>query len=620
MLLAFAVILLSTVAIIPTLSFADNSVMSPRKQMASGITAEDVVCKSGFVLMKRTLGSVVCLKPTSAEKLANAGFGIIIKEAKIIETEQVNDFKCNDPKFKPGLQDPIPPKEVIDSDKEKTYDVIVIGAGIAGLEAAHELNSEGMGVMILETRDRIGGRVNTINYAGTALDLGASWIHGIDYLEDSEGNVIGYNIDSPNQNPIYKIAYYNDIVVTQTFDSTALRYPSGNVIDSSVFYDKMISGFESHYEAMVHEHPDNNYTFDDALNDFTNTNATCSSNKKMCEFAIISEYEFDQAGDIIDIPAKSIGETQYFNGWKDQEAIFPDGYNQIANCLAGGLNIKHATVTKISYASSPIEISTDQGIFKANYVISTIPLGVLQKNMTELFDPDFDQNKINSIDHLKMGLLDKTYLIFDKEVMNNPFWDKSIPTGDSDYEWDVRVDDMDNAYNSSSRFFMNFSPITNQSIILAFNFGSTAEKLEHKTDETIKQQMMEALRKTYPNSTIPDPVKIIRTSWANDTLSFGTYSFIPITGSPSDMDELAKPIDDKLFFAGEATSSRYYGTVHGAYISGYSAAQEILNLDNNTDTIREQLDHGIHKDDICKKDQMLDDELSEDPKCIPIHS
>jgi len=551
--------------------------------------------------------------------LASAGilsiFAILFFDQSIsVETEQVNDFKCNDPKFKPGLQDPIIPKEVIDSDKEKTYEVIVIGDGISGLDAAHELDSEGTDVMILETRDRIGGRVNTTHYAGTALDLGASWIHGINYLKDPDGTYVSPDNQSLSQNPIYKIAYYNNITVIPTSGSTSLRYPSGETPDST-WFDERVTAFNSHYEIMVHEHPANNYTFDDVLKNFTNTDDACNEDKKMCEFAIISDYEFDQAGDIIDIPAKSIGETQYFNNWKENEDIFPDGYNQITNCIAGGLNIKHATVTKINYARSPIEISTDKGIFKARYVISTIPLGVLQKNMTELFDPDFDQNKTNSIHNLKMGLLDKTYLIFDKkEVMNNPFWNKSA------YEWDVRVDDMDNTYNSTWRYFMNFFPITDQPIILAFNFGSTGKKLENQTDETIKQQMMEALRKTYPNSTIPVPIKIIHTSWANDPLSFGTYSFIPMTGSSSDMDELAKPIYDKLFFAGEATSKRYYGTVHGAYISGYTAAQEILNMTNNMDTIREQLDHGIHKDDICKKDQMLDDELSENPKCIPIHS
>ena len=524
------------------------------------------------------------------------------------DTAQVNDFQC--PAFSSGLQDPIRPKDVIDSDKEKTYNVIVIGAGIAGLEAANELDFEGMDdVMVLETRDRIGGRVNTITDNGTALDLGASWIHGVGMAYDSEGNVIGYNNTNPNQNPIYKIAYYNNITVTTTNGSTVLRYPSGAVEYSELFY-QMISDFETYYEKITSNRPDHNYTFENVLKEFKAADPKCKGNPEMCTFAITSDYEMELGGDIDDIPAESIGSSQYFNNWED-EVIFPNGYNQIANCLAEELNIKRATVTKINYAISPIEISTDKGIFKATHVVSTIPLGVLRENMKELFDPDFDQNKTNSINNLKMGTLDKTYLIFDKEeVMKDPYWDEL------NQEWAIRGDDWE-PYDSSWRFFVDFHKFTDKPIILAFNVGSTAERLEHETNETIKQQIMDALRKTYPYSTIPDPVRIIRTSWAMEPLSFGTYSFIPVTGNTTDMDELAKSIDNKLFFAGEATSKRYYGTVHAAYISGYKAAQEILNLNNNTDSIREQLDHGIHKDDICKKDQMLDDELSEDPKCIP---
>ncbi len=91
----FALIpLILSLGIIPVISFAEN-IDSPRKQMERDITAEDVVCKSGFTLMIRISGDAACVTPTTAEKLTNAGWGIIEKEfssdSEIIETESTNE-------------------------------------------------------------------------------------------------------------------------------------------------------------------------------------------------------------------------------------------------------------------------------------------------------------------------------------------------------------------------------------------------------------------------------------------------------------------------------------------------------------------------------------------------
>jgi len=91
----FAVIpLILSIGIIPVISFAE-SIDSPRKQMESGITAEDVVCKSGFTLMIRISGDAACVTPTTAEKLTNAGWGTIEKEfssdSEITETVSTNE-------------------------------------------------------------------------------------------------------------------------------------------------------------------------------------------------------------------------------------------------------------------------------------------------------------------------------------------------------------------------------------------------------------------------------------------------------------------------------------------------------------------------------------------------
>ncbi len=86
--------LILSLGIIPAISFA-QSIDSPRKQMESGITAEDVVCKSGFTLMIRISGDAACVTPTTAEKLTNAGWGTIEKEfsldSEITETVSTNE-------------------------------------------------------------------------------------------------------------------------------------------------------------------------------------------------------------------------------------------------------------------------------------------------------------------------------------------------------------------------------------------------------------------------------------------------------------------------------------------------------------------------------------------------
>ncbi len=91
----FALIpLILSIGIIPVISYAE-SIDSPRKQMENGITAEDVVCKSGFTLMIRISGDAACVTPTTAEKLTNAGWGTIEKEfsldSEIIETELTSE-------------------------------------------------------------------------------------------------------------------------------------------------------------------------------------------------------------------------------------------------------------------------------------------------------------------------------------------------------------------------------------------------------------------------------------------------------------------------------------------------------------------------------------------------
>jgi len=78
---------------------------------------------------------------------------------------------------------------------------------------------------------------------------------------------------------------------------------------------------------------------------------------------------------------------------------------------------------------------------------------------------------------------------------------------------------------------------------------------------------------------IAEPENYLITRWGSDEFSFGSYSYVPIGGTSFDYDELAKPVMNRLFFAGEATIKEAPATVHGTYLSGIREAQRIQNLD-----------------------------------------
>ena len=91
------------------------------------------------------------------------------------------------------------------------------------------------------------------------------------------------------------------------------------------------------------------------------------------------------------------------------------------------------------------------------------------------------------------------------------------------------------------------------------------------TDTALIAEALAVLRKMF-GSDIPEPEAYVRTGWGNDPFSRGSYSFQKLDCQKNDRPLLAAPVAERLFFAGEATHSEYFGTVHGAYSSGVRAA------------------------------------------------
>lgn len=436
--------------------------------------------------------------------------------------------------------------------------------------------------MILEGRNRIGGRVWTEEIGNTAIDLGGSWIHGL-------------NEGSEFPNPVYLITQRNNITTAKTSQSTTVYDNGTKIADDSYDLFSSYEQFAKEYSESLTDEQKEKISIQTMIDKFSVKNNLNAEKRKMLEYTMQWYIDMEQAENTTNVSfAKSL-ETQYYNGDEDNEVIFPFGYDQIVNCLSPkSENVIHANVTEVDYSNTLIKIKTNRGNFTAKYVISTLPIPVLQnKNGFGVkFTPEFEQKKKDAINSISMGTMDKVYLLYEK-----PFWGSS--------SWINRI--SNNSQDKKWQFFFNLYKYDNKPILLAFNTGESAKKMENETDLEIKNEVIEAIRKIYKNSSEPVEIKITR--WSSDPLAGGSYSTLFRTGNTANAANiLSEPIDGKLFFAGEATNPYYYGTVHGAYISGYRAAEEILkeieknSSDTRLDSPMEQVRHGIKKlDVICGK-------------------
>ena len=411
--------------------------------------------------------------------------------------------------------------------------VVIVGAGIAGLAAAAELHA-GMfeDVVLLEARDRIGGRVWTDNLGGAIpVDLGASWIHG------TRGN------------PVTAIARTHDIETRRTdYDNRVEHVPHAGAAPASI--GRVLADLRT----LARERPD--ASLQSAYERYLTTRALSDAEKRYLEYLLNTTIEHEYAADISDLSFDSIDGGRAYGGG---DVVFPGGYRQIIDALAGDRDIRpgHA-VTEIDYAGDRIFVTTaGRATFEAARVVVTVPLGVLKKGLIS-FSPPLPGWKQRAIDGLEMGVLNKTVLLFD-EV----FWDRNV-------EFIGHVSAEKGRWTDT----LNLYPYTGEPVLMMFNAATYGAQLEGLSDEETVAHALAALAGMY--GAVPQPREARITRWRSDPWSHGSYSYVPVGSSFERYAELGEPVDDKLFFAGEATHDDFPSTVHGAYLSGVRAARQVM--------------------------------------------
>jgi len=436
--------------------------------------------------------------------------------------------------------------------KSTRFDVIVVGAGVSGLAAARQLADEEWNVLVLEARDRVGGRVwsNRI-WPGVALDMGAGW------LEGSEDNPITEIVEEAE---IDSIVYNEDNDYLYKSDGTEVS--DEEIDDQEESYEKLMKEVDAIRRAKKKKsEPDVplQTVIDQVLKGWNLT----SAQRQVIDYSVTTTIESDYAADSTEL---SCYYWDYGDGFDGDDYIFPEGYDQVPKALAEELDVRlEHVVKKVEYSDDGVRIVTSKGTFEADYAIITVPLGVLKKGTIE-FQPPLPAAKQKAIDRLGMGLLNRVYLRFPKV-----FWEKeSHGFGIIPKERDEWTE------------YVNFYPFVKEPILLCFNSGKYAREVEALSDQETVAKMMQTLRGVFGKG-IPEPSDALITRWSKDPYTFGSYSYMSVGSTPDDVVALAESIDDVVFFAGEATNEDYAGSVHGAILAGRRAAEELSAADEDSD-------------------------------------
>lgn len=418
---------------------------------------------------------------------------------------------------------------------EEASSVIVIGAGMAGLGCARKLRDAGLRVTLLEGRQRVGGRIWTDHSLGKALELGAGWIHGAD------------------RNPMVDVARSAGARVVFTPE------------ESTVFYDAQ--GKPVPYDTV-----EGDYTrllkLLERASDLGDRDQSCEAALKklapdlfsnpVSRYNLASDTEFDYGAPLDKLSAFWMdGDDPYFG----HDALLPGGYDAVPKFLARGLDIRLGQkVNSVTLGDPQATVVTNQGTFKADYVVVTVPLGVLKKG-TIKFTPELPDAKKGAISRLGMGLVNRCSLVFEK-----PFWDPK------------------------THFYGIFSPIYPfwvnpmayggpKNVLTSFATGNYAFKQDTLTGEQAAADALGVLRLVFGKA-VTKPTRVVTTHWGQDPFAFGSYSYAALGSRKQDFAELGATVEDQLFFAGEATEFKHRATVHGAFMSGQRAAGEILAVDH----------------------------------------
>ncbi|CAD7004408.1 peroxisomal N(1)-acetyl-spermine/spermidine oxidase [Ceratitis capitata] len=460
--------------------------------------------------------------------------------------------------------------------------IVIIGAGAAGIAAATRLLQFGfLNVLVLEAENRYGGRIHTIPFADNVVDLGAQWCHG------EKGNVV-YELTRD----LDMLASAHDQLGGYSFVRSNREVINGTL---TAKFKTIVSNIESKIYEELEDYEGSLGTY--LTESFWSDLGPLGKEDKTVAREFFENYKkmqcsMDGSDHLFEVSGK--GQLEYWDCEGDHNLNWKDkGYRSFLQLLMKadsndttdlGVLRKH---TRYNSHVENIKWQTQEGnvrirlwngeLIEADHVICTASLGVLKETHPKLFTPPLPNAKCRAIDGLKLGTVDKFFLEF-----KEPF----APANGTGFSLLWREEDL-LALRNSEYFWLEglfgFYCVSYQPRLLeGWIIGAYARHMETLTEAEVIKAVLWLFRKFFTNEA-PTPVRFLRTRWHSNPNFRGSYSFRTMYAEELRIGsaDLATPLldakDDRplLQFAGEATSTHHYSTVHGAVESGWREAQRL---------------------------------------------
>ncbi|HYC97286.1 NAD(P)/FAD-dependent oxidoreductase [Brevundimonas sp.] len=402
-----------------------------------------------------------------------------------------------------------------------SVDVAVIGAGAAGIAAARALAGTGLSTVVLEARDRIGGRAHTIVRDGHALDMGCGWLHSAD------------------ENPLARLAEGAGFTLDRT------RPPW----ESQAFNHEMSAGEQAEFRAAF-------AAFEDRV-------AEAAARGEEGPASILFE-PGNRWNPRIDAISGALNGARFaevsirdYDAYRDTGVNWrvAEGYGRLVERLGAGVPlVTDCAVSRVDRSGPVLRLETAKGGVEARALILTLPTDLIAAEAVR-FDPPLP-DLMEAAASLPLGLASKLHMTV---------------TGAEDFPKDSQLWGRADTADTAGYHLRPFG----RPMIEARFGGDIARQLEadgeaaffaFASDELVHLLGSDMRRRIAP---------VAASMWGADPWSRGAYSHA-LPGHAGDRARLKAPVERRIFIAGEATSEVFYGTAHGAWLEGGRAAQEVL--------------------------------------------